>query len=220
MTRRSTRPDGGSKPTSTVDGETVTIVSAYVPTGEVGTAKQDAKWAFLDAMEKRMPLLRRERPLSLIMGDLNVGHRELDIRNWKGNVKKAGFLPRERAYFDRFLGADGSEVTGVDGSTGPGLGWVDVGRRATMATSTGRTRGGRAGARRSTPTPAGASTTTSRRPSSRVASPTTGWCARPRGTPGGAITRRSWRITPSASDPVLGAWPLGGRDGGLGIPPS
>src|SRR6478752_4125617 len=112
-----------------VDGETLTIVSAYVPTGEAETPKQDAKWAFLDAMEKRMPLLRRERPLSLIMGDLNVGHREFDIRNWKGNVKKAGFLPRERAYFDRFLGEAGADVTGVDGSTGRGLGWVDVGRR-------------------------------------------------------------------------------------------
>jgi len=111
-----------------VDGETLTIVSAYVPTGEAETPKQDAKWAFLDAMEERMPLLAAERPLSLIMGDLNVGHREFDIRNWKGNVKKAGFLPRERAYFDRFLGAPGAEVTGVDGSVGPGLGWVDIGR--------------------------------------------------------------------------------------------
>src|SRR6478735_9092883 len=111
------------------DDETLTIVSAYVPTGEAGTPRQDAKWAFLDAMEKRMPLLAAERPLSLIMGDLNVGHREFDIRNWKGNVKKAGFLPRERAYFDRFLGEAGADVTGVDGSTGRGLGWVDVGRR-------------------------------------------------------------------------------------------
>jgi exodeoxyribonuclease III len=113
-----------------VSGERLTVVSAYVHTGEAETPKQDAKWAFLDAMEKRMPRLAAASPLSLIMGDLNVGHRELDIRNWKGNVKKAGFLPRERAYFDRFLGADGAEVTGVDGSTGTGLGWVDVGRAA------------------------------------------------------------------------------------------
>ena len=98
-------------------------------TGEAETPKQDAKWAFLDAMEKRMPQLKAASPSALIMGDLNVGHRELDIRNWKGNIKKAGFLPRERAYFDRFLGEDGAEVTGVDGSTGPGLGWVDIGRR-------------------------------------------------------------------------------------------
>ncbi|GAA5199774.1 exodeoxyribonuclease III [Microbacterium jejuense] len=112
-----------------IDGERLTVVSAYVHSGEADTPKQDAKWAFLDAMEERMPRLAVERPLSVVMGDLNVGHREFDIRNWKGNVKRAGFLPRERAYFDRFLGEAGTEVTGVDGSTGPGLGWVDVGRR-------------------------------------------------------------------------------------------
>jgi exodeoxyribonuclease-3 len=112
-----------------IDGEQVAIVSAYVHSGEVDTPKQEAKWAFLDAMEKRMPQLAAEKPLALIMGDLNVGHRELDIRNWKGNVKKAGFLPRERGYFDRFLGDAGAPVTGVDGSVGTGLGWVDLGRR-------------------------------------------------------------------------------------------
>lgn len=109
-----------------VDGIPVTIVSAYVFTGEDGTPKQDAKYAFLGAMEQRMPQLGDH---ALITGDLNVGHRELDIRNWRGNVKKAGFLPRERAYFDRFLGPAGAAVAGVDGSSGPGLGWVDVGRR-------------------------------------------------------------------------------------------
>ncbi len=110
-----------------VDGELVTVISAYVYTGEDGTEKQVAKYAFLDAMETRMPQL--SGGLALITGDLNVGHRELDIRNWKGNVKKAGFLPRERAYFDRFTGAAGAEVECVDGTRGTGLGWVDVGRR-------------------------------------------------------------------------------------------
>lgn len=113
-----------------IDGETVTVVSAYVHSGEDGTPKQVAKYAFLDAMQQRLPELEAQHPLALVMGDLNVGHRELDIRNWKGNVKKAGFLPRERAYFDRILGEAGAAVTGVDGSTGPGLGWIDVGRRA------------------------------------------------------------------------------------------
>jgi len=108
-----------------VDGELLTVVSAYVFTGEAGTEKQVAKYAFLDAMEERMPHLG---DLALITGDLNVGHREFDIRNWKGNVKKAGFLPRERAYFDRFTGAAGETVATVDGASGTGLGWVDVGR--------------------------------------------------------------------------------------------
>jgi exodeoxyribonuclease-3 len=109
-----------------VDGEVITVVSAYVFTGEADTEKQVAKYAFLDAMEKRIPQLGE---LAVITGDLNVGHRTFDIRNWKGNVKKAGFLPRERAYFDRFTGEAGADIEGADGTTGPGLGWVDVGRR-------------------------------------------------------------------------------------------
>lgn len=112
-----------------IDGERVTIVSAYVHTGEADTPRQDPKWAFLDAMEERMPRLAAASAHALIMGDLNVGHRELDIRNWRGNRKKSGFLPRERAYFDRFLGPAGQPVACVDGTTGTGLGWVDVGRR-------------------------------------------------------------------------------------------
>lgn len=109
-------------------GAPFTVVSCYVHSGEVDTPRQDAKWAFLDAMGPRMSELAAERELAAIVGDLNIGHRELDIKNWKGNVKRAGFLPRERAYLDRFFGPAGETVLGVDGTEGPGLGWVDVGR--------------------------------------------------------------------------------------------
>jgi len=112
----------------TVNGKTLTVVSSYVHSGEVDTPKQEEKWKFLDAMEARMGELVTQRDFALVLGDLNVGHRELDIKNWKGNVKRAGFLPRERAYFDRILGAAGSSVDCVDGTTGTGLGWVDIGR--------------------------------------------------------------------------------------------
>lgn len=112
----------------TVAGTPLTVVSTYVHSGEVDTPRQEAKWAFLDAMTERMRELAAERSHAVVTGDLNVGHRELDIKNWKGNVKKAGFLPRERAYFDRFFGPAGELVVGVDGSEGLGLGWVDIGR--------------------------------------------------------------------------------------------
>ncbi|MET0989653.1 MAG: exodeoxyribonuclease III [Glaciihabitans sp.] len=111
-----------------VNGKIITVVSTYVHSGEVDTPKQDEKWKFLDAMTERLPQLAAHSKYAVVLGDLNVGHRELDIKNWKGNVKRAGFLPRERAYFDRFFGPEGETVTGVDGSEGPGLGWVDVGR--------------------------------------------------------------------------------------------
>ncbi|WP_423918568.1 exodeoxyribonuclease III [Frigoribacterium sp. 2-23] len=112
-----------------VDGTLVTVVSTYVHSGEVDTPKQVEKWTFLDAMTERLPQVLEHNSLAVVTGDLNVGHTELDIKNWKGNVKRAGFLPRERAYFDRFFGEAGVEVETVDGSGGTGLGWVDVGRR-------------------------------------------------------------------------------------------
>ncbi|WP_350347370.1 exodeoxyribonuclease III [Agromyces sp. G08B096] len=104
----------------------VTIVSAYVHTGSVDTPKQVEKYRFLDAMEARLPQLAEHSEFAVVMGDLNVGHRTLDIKNWKGNVKNAGFLPEERAYFDRFVGAEGEPGY----NDGAGLGFVDVGRRA------------------------------------------------------------------------------------------
>jgi len=112
-----------------VDGRIVTVVSTYVHSGEVGTPKQVEKIKFLDAMTARMPEIAAHSELALIVGDLNVGHRELDIKNWKGNRKSAGFLPEERAYFDRFFAPAGAEIEAVDGTTVTGLGWVDVGRR-------------------------------------------------------------------------------------------
>lgn len=114
-----------------IDGTPLTVVSCYVNSGEADTPKQDEKWKFLDAMSARLPELQAHSAHSLIVGDLNVGHTKLDIKNWRGNVKRAGFLPRERAYFDRIFGEHGASVEGADGSTGTGLGYVDVGRALT-----------------------------------------------------------------------------------------
>lgn len=108
-----------------VDGTLVTVVSTYVHSGEADTPKQVEKYKFLDAMAGRLPELAAHNPLSVVMGDLNVGHRTLDIKNWKGNVKRAGFLPGERAYFDGFVGADDDPAY----NAGAGLGWVDIHRR-------------------------------------------------------------------------------------------
>lgn len=96
------------------DGKTLTVVSAYVHSGEVDTPKQVDKYRFLDQMVVRLGELRSSSDYALVTGDLNVGHTPRDIKNWKGNTKKAGFLPEERAYFDRFFGEE--------------LGWKDVHR--------------------------------------------------------------------------------------------
>lgn len=106
-------------------GSTLTVVSAYVHSGEVDTPKQEAKYEFLDHMDVRMQELGSGNSFALVTGDLNVGHRTLDIKNWKGNLKNSGFLPEEREYFDRWLGAESDE----DYNTGSNGRFVDVGRK-------------------------------------------------------------------------------------------
>ena len=108
-----------------VNGKLITVVSTYVHSGEVSTPKQVEKYTFLDAMLERLPELAAHSDRAVVLGDLNVGHRRFDIKNWRGNVKRAGFLPEERAYFDRIVGAEGESGY----NAGAGLGWVDVGRR-------------------------------------------------------------------------------------------
>jgi exodeoxyribonuclease-3 len=108
-----------------VNGKIVTVVSTYVHSGEAGTPKQVEKFTFLDSMLTRLPELAAHSDRVVVLGDLNVGHRRFDIKNWKGNVKRAGFLPEERAYFDRILGAE--DEAGYN--AGAGLGWLDIGRK-------------------------------------------------------------------------------------------
>ena len=109
---------------TTPEGNPLTIVSCYVHSGEAGTPKQDAKYEFLDIMSGRMQEIGTQSEYALVVGDLNVGHRSLDIRNWKGNLKNSGFLPEERAYFDQWIGGeeDPSYNTGSEGR------FIDIGR--------------------------------------------------------------------------------------------
>ena len=119
--------DASSKP------QTLTIVSTYVHSGEVDTPKQVEKYKFLEAMQARMAELignqtadSTDGTLAVVLGDLNVGHTELDIKNWKGNLKNAGFLPEERAYFDIFMNQQGWRDLGREahpGAAGPYTWW-------------------------------------------------------------------------------------------------
>ena len=92
----------------------LTIASVYVHSGDAQKPVQQEKYRFLDAMSKHFKKAGQSEGLYLACGDLNVGHQTLDIKNWKGNQKNAGFLPEERAYFDTWFNK---------------LGMVDLGRR-------------------------------------------------------------------------------------------
>ncbi|WP_455351254.1 exodeoxyribonuclease III [Streptomyces sp. SYSU K217416] len=86
----------------------VTVASLYLPSGEVGTERQDEKVRF---MGEFLPYLKelRERAAAggrevLVCGDWNIAHQEADLKNWKANRKNSGFLPEERAWLSRVFG--------------------------------------------------------------------------------------------------------------------
>ncbi|MEY2753960.1 MAG: hypothetical protein RJB65_318 [Actinomycetota bacterium] len=103
------------------DGLTLTVVSCYVHTGDAESpSRMSEKLAFLAAMTERLEALRSDGRHVVLTGDLNVAHREVDIKNWKGNLTKAGFLPEERSWFDDLFGRGWVDIGRVLGGEGPG----------------------------------------------------------------------------------------------------
>jgi exodeoxyribonuclease-3 len=85
----------------------VTVASAYVHTGEARTPRQAEKMRFLAALGERLGAWADDGRHAVLTGDLNVAHRAQDIKNWKGNRGKAGFLPEEQAQIDGWIGTHG-----------------------------------------------------------------------------------------------------------------
>jgi exodeoxyribonuclease-3 len=46
----------------------------------------------------------------LLCGDVNIAHQEIDLKNWKGNLKNSGFLPEERRWMTQLLTNGWSDV--------------------------------------------------------------------------------------------------------------
>ncbi len=91
-----------------VDIDGLTVASVYIQTGEAGTDRQLEKERFMSALSHRMATLTDRD--AVVCGDWNIAHTENDIKNWRGNVKKSGFLPAERQWLTELIAA----------------GWVDV----------------------------------------------------------------------------------------------
>ncbi|MFE1432214.1 exodeoxyribonuclease III [Streptomyces griseoaurantiacus] len=88
----------------------VTVASLYLPSGQVGTERQDEKYRFMDEFLAYLEELRvraaAEGREVVVCGDWNIAHHEADLKNWRANTKNAGFLPEERAWLSRVLDAE------------------------------------------------------------------------------------------------------------------
>jgi len=78
------------------------VISCYFPSGSSGEERQAAKYRFLARIYPHLLKLKAEREFILV-GDINIAHHEIDLKNWKGNQKNSGFLPDERAWLTTLL---------------------------------------------------------------------------------------------------------------------
>ncbi len=92
----------------------VTVVSVYFPSGSAGPERQASKDRFLAAFHPHLQKLRASGREVIFCGDVNIAHKEIDLKNWRSNQKNSGFLPHERVWLTEVFDEQG---------------WVDVFRR-------------------------------------------------------------------------------------------
>jgi exodeoxyribonuclease-3 len=83
-------------------GRKLSLISCYFPSGSSGEERQQVKFRFLAALYPHLMALKAEREFILV-ADVNIAHKEIDLKNWKGNLKNSGFLPKERAWMTQLV---------------------------------------------------------------------------------------------------------------------
>lgn len=89
------------------------VISVYFPSGTSSDDRQQAKYRFLEIFKEHLKKLSTLGKEIVFCGDVNIAHKEIDLKNWKGNLAHSGFLPEERQWLTDLF-SDG---------------WVDVFRK-------------------------------------------------------------------------------------------
>jgi len=80
------------------------LVTCYTPNSQDGLTRLDYRMRWEEDFLRYLKQLEETKPV-VVCGDLNVAHREIDLKNPKSNTGNAGFTPQERAAMDRLQGA-------------------------------------------------------------------------------------------------------------------
>ena len=80
------------------------LVTVYTPNSQDGLKRLDYRMTWEDDFRNYLLRLDREIPV-IVCGDLNVAHKEIDLKNPKTNHNNAGFTDQERGKFTELLDA-------------------------------------------------------------------------------------------------------------------
>ena len=80
------------------------VVTVYTPNSQDGLARLDYRMKWEDDFRTYLKKLEETKPV-IVTGDMNVAHKEIDLKNPKTNRKNAGFTDEERQKFTELLDA-------------------------------------------------------------------------------------------------------------------
>lgn len=88
----------------TAEFEDYYVITCYTPNSQDGLKRLDYRMTWEDAFRVYLKKLEEKKPV-IFCGDLNVAHKEIDLKNPKTNRKNAGFTDEERGKFTELLEA-------------------------------------------------------------------------------------------------------------------
>jgi len=88
----------------TLEYENFYLVTCYTPNAQRGLTRIDHRLKWDEAFRNKLTELDKKKPV-IVCGDLNVAHREIDLKNPASNRGSAGFSDEERESFGRLLDA-------------------------------------------------------------------------------------------------------------------
>ncbi|EEZ80020.1 exodeoxyribonuclease III [Candidatus Thioglobus sp.] len=86
------------------DFRNLSVISIYIPSGSSKQERQDYKMNFM--IERFMPYLKKlqeDGRQYIVCGDINIVHKEIDIKNFASNKNHSGCLPEERAWMEQLF---------------------------------------------------------------------------------------------------------------------
>ena len=86
----------------TLEFENFYLVTVYTPNSKSELERLDYRMVWEDEFRKHLKKLDESKPV-IVCGDLNVAHREIDLKNPKNNRRNAGFTDEERNKFTELL---------------------------------------------------------------------------------------------------------------------
>ena len=89
----------------TLEMEDFYLVGVYTPNSQDELQRLDYRMTWEDAFRAYVCRLAETGKGVIICGDLNVAHKEIDLKNPKSNHRNAGFTDEERGKFTELLGA-------------------------------------------------------------------------------------------------------------------